>query len=231
MGYVERLLAPGETVLLRTRRHWIVLARWAGAALLLVVLGLAMATLSGLTLGGWPQGAGIGVWAGLGLAAIGAIAALPTWMRWSSERYLVTDRRVIQVEGVLRKQALDSSLSKVNDVRIKQGLLGRLLGYGTLEIITASESAVNRLDDLPRPIEFKKAMMAGGEAPRMDAPAAPPAAPAARPPAVSAEPAVERRDAHRSAADRLADLEELRRRGLVSDAEYAAKREEIVRSL
>ena len=35
----------------------------------------------------------------------------------------------------------------------------------------------------------------------------------------------------RPAAERIAELEELRRRGLLSDAEYADKRAEILRSL
>jgi uncharacterized membrane protein YdbT with pleckstrin-like domain len=233
MGYVDELLAPGETVLLRTRRHWIVLARWAGAALVLVVLGLTMAALFGFTLGGWPQGAGVGVWAGLALAAVGALAALPGWLRWFTERYLVTDRRVIQVEGVLRKQALDSGLSKVNDVRLTQGALARLLGYGTLEIITASESGINRLDDLPHPMDFKKAMMAGAQgAHGLNRLAdGEPATTTAAPTAGTSEVVVESRAAPRPAAERLAELEEVRRKGLVSEREYAAKREEIVRSL
>lgn len=230
MGYVEGLLAPGETVLVRTRRHWIVLVRWAGAALALVLLGLLMAGLFGATLGGWAAG-GVGVWAGLALAAVGVAAALPGWLRWANELYLVTDRRVIQVEGVLRKHALDSGLAKVNDVRLMQGALARLLGYGTLEINTASESGINRLDDLPRPVEFKKAMMAG-----VDGLAAAPAravgaagaAPSYAPVAARPEPAAA---PGRSAADRMDELEELRRRGLLDDAEYAAKREEILRSL
>jgi uncharacterized membrane protein YdbT with pleckstrin-like domain len=112
---------------------------------------------------GW-QGSSIGAWIGVGLLAVGALVALPAILRWVTEVYLVTDRRVIRVEGVLRKQVLDSGLAKVNDVRLTQTVPGRLLGYGTLEIITASESGINRLEFLPRPMEFKKAMMAATEA-------------------------------------------------------------------
>ena len=51
-----------------------------------------------------------------------------------------------------------------NDVRLTQSIPGRMLGYGTLEIITASESGINRLEYLPRPMDFKKAMMAAAQA-------------------------------------------------------------------
>ena len=160
MSYVDRLLAPGEAVLHRTLRHWIVLMRWIGSAVVLAVLGLVMASIYGLAT--W-QGAGIGAWIGLGLLLIAVLVALPGYLRWASEVYLVTDRRVIRVEGVLKKQVLDSGLAKVNDVRLTQTVAGRMLGYGTLEIITASESGINRLEYLPRPMEFKKAMMAAAE--------------------------------------------------------------------
>lgn len=226
MSYVDRLLAPGEAVIHRTLRHWVVLLRWIGSALVLAVLGAVMASVYGF--GGW-AGAGIGAWIGVALVVVALIVALPALLRWVTEVYLVTDRRVIRVAGVVRKQALDSGLAKVNDVRLTQTISGRMLGYGTLEIITASESGINRLEYLPRPMAFKKAMMAaaaalGGGAPTVDA-------------STGAADAIARRvdddeaGAARSSADRLADLEEMRRRGLITDEEYRAKREAILSGL
>lgn len=227
MSYVDRLLAPGEAVMHRTLRHWVVLLRWIGSAIVLAVLGAVMASIYGF--GGW-AGAGIGAWIGVALIVVAIVVALPAFVRWVTEVYLVTDRRVIRVAGVLRKQALDSGLAKVNDVRLTQTILGRMLGYGTLEIITASESGINRLEYLPRPMAFKKAMMAataaaqGGGAAAVDASTGAARATAAR---VDDD---ETAAAH-SPADRLADLEEMRRRGLITDEEYRAKREEILRVL
>jgi uncharacterized membrane protein YdbT with pleckstrin-like domain len=220
MSYVDRLLAPGETVLHRTLRHWVVLMRWIGGAVVLAVLGLVMASVYGFA--AW-QGAGIGAWIGVALLAIAVLVALPAILRWSTEVYLVTDRRVIRVAGVLNKQALDSGLAKINDVRLTQTVPGRMLGYGTLEIITASDSGINRLEYLPRPMEFKKAMMTAaassgaGVAGIAGAAAAPAPAPA--------------QSARRSPADRLADLDEMKRRGLLGDDEYRAKREAILAEL
>lgn len=223
MSYVDRLLAPGETVLHRTLRHWVVLMRWIGSAVVLAVLGLVMASIYGLA--GW-QGAGIGAWIGLGLLAIAVLVALPGYLRWAAEVYLVTDRRVIRVEGVLRKQALDSGLAKVNDVRLTQTVPGRMLGYGTLEIITASDSGINRLEYLPRPMAFKKAMMAAAAAIGGASAVAPTTAAAM--PSAAASPSASPR---RSPADRLADLDELHRRGMLSDDEYRAKRDAILGDL
>lgn len=206
MSYIDRLLAPGERVVVRTRRHAVVLLRNVGAALFLTLAGLFLAVYIG-GVGRFPEPARVWSWGGVGIAAIGLLLALPAWLRWRSEEYLVTDRRVIQLEGVLAKRTLDSSLDKVNDVRLTQSLAGRLFGFGTIEILTASEVGVNRLDQVPRALEFKRAMMsARGGAPIA---AAVPAAPA-------------------STASRLAELEEIKRRGLISEEEYRAKRSSIL---
>ncbi len=39
---------------------------------------------------------------------------------WWNEKYIVTNRRVIQIEGILDKHVIDSSLEKVNDVVLVQ---------------------------------------------------------------------------------------------------------------
>jgi uncharacterized membrane protein YdbT with pleckstrin-like domain len=81
------------------------------------------------------------------------------WLRWSREQYFVTNRRVIQIEGVLHKNVFDSSLEKVNDVVLRQTLLGRLFNYGEIEIVTGSDAGINVLDRISHPLEFKKAML------------------------------------------------------------------------
>jgi len=45
---------------------------------------------------------------------------------------------------VLDKRSGDSSLDKINDAVLKQGLLARMLHYGDLEILTANEEAIDR---------------------------------------------------------------------------------------
>jgi uncharacterized membrane protein YdbT with pleckstrin-like domain len=213
MAYLDALLAPGEVVVVRERQHWIALLRRIAGAALLAILAIAMTTLYGL--GGWPT-SGVGAWVGAGLLVLAFLLALPATMRWWNEQYLVTDRRVLRVEGVFRKQALDSGLAKINDVHVEQSFLGRLLGFGSLEILTASDATINRLDLLPRPLAFKRALMTAAHqgATARAAGGAPAAASPSRP-----------------AADRLAELDEMRRRGLISDAEYEAKRAEILSAL
>jgi len=215
MSYLDALLAPGEVIVVRERQHWIALVRRIAGAVLLGILAIAMTTLYGL--GGWPT-SGLGAWVGGGLLVLALLLALPATLRWWNEQYVVTDRRVLRVEGIARKQALDSGLAKINDVRVEQSFVGRLLGFGSLEILTASDASINRLELLPRPLAFKRALMTAAHQGASAAARATGGAPGAASPA-------------RPAGERLAELEEMRRRGLISDAEYQAKRAEILAAL
>jgi uncharacterized membrane protein YdbT with pleckstrin-like domain len=72
---------------------------------------------------------------------------------------VVTNRRLIQVFGVFNKNVTDSSLEKVNDVKMDQSFFGRIFGYGDIEILTASELGVNRFTMIGNPVRFKTAML------------------------------------------------------------------------
>jgi uncharacterized membrane protein YdbT with pleckstrin-like domain len=77
----------------------------------------------------------------------------------ASRQYIVTNWRVIQISGVFSKEVTDSSLEKVNDVKLEQSLGGRLLDYGDLEILTASELGVNQFSQVGQPVRLKTAML------------------------------------------------------------------------
>ncbi len=76
------------------------------------------------------------------------ILAIP-WLvyRLLKWRSVVTDRRVIVKRGILGLDYEDASLTKINNVFLKQGVLGRLLGYGTrpgCRLSTSKASEIQR---------------------------------------------------------------------------------------
>ena len=52
---------------------------------------------------------------------------------------MITNRRLLKVTGILNKRSGDSSLEKINDAILSQTVLGRMLNFGDLEILTAAE--------------------------------------------------------------------------------------------
>ena len=65
-----------------------------------------------------------------------------TILQYINLEYVVTNRRVIEVSGVLNKRTTDSSLEKINDAVLTQSIFGRIFGFGDLDILTASESGI-----------------------------------------------------------------------------------------
>jgi len=152
---------------------------------------------------------------------------------------------VLQAEGVINKRVVDSSLEKINDAILSESIVGRMFGFGDLEILTASESGISLLRLLPHPDAFKRAMMdakhdlemelsgarplpspamraAGPTMNPVPAPSAtPPASPPSPPNAMSSD------DVTRT----LASLADLRDRGAISPDEYEAKKAELLRRL
>ena len=210
MSYLDDLLANGEVVLFSSRQHWFVLfARLLAELLFLAILGVT-AFLSARYL--QPNGQYV-LWVAGGVAIIVLLSGLHDVLRWSNEQYIVTDRRVIQLEGVLSKNTLDSSLEKINDVQLQQSLFGRMFDYGTIEILTASEEAVNRMHAIARPIEFKRAMQEAKG--RYDGYLDHGPARAYQPGATDVQGVLEQ-------------LASLRDRGILSDAEFEAKKRDLL---
>ncbi|PWH20368.1 MAG: hypothetical protein DDG58_02830 [Ardenticatenia bacterium] len=153
MRYEEKLLASGEYIVFTTRQHWIVL--WYHALInLLPMFVLAGGVVFLATLSTFPP---------ILLALVVLLLPLGRFifmfLRWWNEQYIITNRRVIQTEGIITKRVIDSSLEKVNDVALIQSIWGRLLNYGDIEIMTASEMGVNRMQRIRDPLGFKTAML------------------------------------------------------------------------
>jgi uncharacterized membrane protein YdbT with pleckstrin-like domain len=117
MGYVDSNLNPGESVVYRTSLHWIIYLM----PVILVGFGATLAF-------GQP-------WPGLTLLAAGLMLVLASWIRQISSEFAVTTSRVIVKTGWLSRRTIEINLSRVESIQVDQGLLGRMLNYGTILVI------------------------------------------------------------------------------------------------
>jgi len=149
--YLEGLMGANERILLETRQHWFVLFNKIFLEIILIVIIIAASLFAAAY---YP----IAI-AGMILVIVPLLGMLRDIVVWRNQAYLVTSRRVIQISGVLGKDVVDSSLEKVNDVKLSQSFFGRMFGYGDIEILTASELGVNLFHQIDHPVEFKTAML------------------------------------------------------------------------
>lgn len=158
MSYVDTMLAGGERILRRERQHWLVLL-W-GSRIALGAMGLAVALLVIRAVsdasGAFMDALGILTFV---LFAGGLAVLFWNVLRYRNEEYVITSRRIIHSEGVINKRATDSSLEKINDAILTESVFGRILGFGDLDVLTASESGIERLRMLRNAKAFKKAML------------------------------------------------------------------------
>ncbi len=153
--YLHRLLGEHEKLVLVDRQHWFILFQAVLAEILLAIFIVAAVFL--LTLVPFiPPGLNF---LGLILLIIPIVSFLHDFLLWNNRKYIVTNRRVIQIAGVFNKNVTDSSLDKVNDVKMSQSFWGRIFDFGDIEILTASEIGVNLFKTIGQPIRFKTAML------------------------------------------------------------------------
>ncbi len=213
--YLKSLLGENEQVLFVTHQHWFVLFGEIISECLLmaaVIVGISLI---------WV------LWVPNPLMALGylllilpVISLIRDILIWSNRQYVVTNRRVIQLSGIFSKNVTDSSLEKVNDVKMSQSFLGRMFNYGDIEIMTASELGVNKLTRLNRPILYKttmlnaKAKLESGQTNGF--PTRPPASPST---------------SGISPVDLLNQLEVLRQHGVLTETEFQEKKAALLKRI
>ncbi len=156
--YADRLLADGEHVALRTRQHWLAPIIDGRVAWAILIASIVLLLLTSQIRE--PQIArDLFGWVSLALLIVGLVWVGFVLVAWYSQDYMVTSRRVLKVEGILNKRSADSSLEKINDAVLAQSILGRMLGFGDLDILTANEESVDRYRLLANATFFKRTML------------------------------------------------------------------------
>jgi uncharacterized membrane protein YdbT with pleckstrin-like domain len=207
-SYIENLLGDQERIIHVTRQHWSMLVKSIVLEILLIFIIIAIAIVTTFFFSQY-------TWLIAITGAVVLLIPLATMIRdvldWSNRRYIVTNRRVIQISGVFSKDVTDSSLEKVNDVKLDQSFLGRLFNYGDIEILTASELGANLFKRIGEPIRFKTAMInakeqleRGGESGFKEAVNLP---------------------------EMIAELDQLRKKGILTEEEFQNKKAELLKKI
>lgn len=78
---------------------------------------------------------------------------------WYNDLYILTNVRLISLSGIITKKVTSVSLSKMTDARYSRTIPGRILGYGLLDLETAGQKDLDKIDFLPDPDNFYRAAM------------------------------------------------------------------------
>lgn len=145
MSYVDSQLLTGETVVYRAHLHKLIFAwpaTFAAVAIALLVTGFALPS---------PI-----LWqVSIALLVIAAGANLWTWIHFTTSEFAVTNKRVIMKVGWVRRRSMETLLAKVESIGVDQGLMGRMLDFGTISVHGTGGTS----EAFPRigaPLEFRR---------------------------------------------------------------------------
>ena len=141
MAYPAKLLAPGESIVYELKPHW--------RGLIVPFLAFLIEVFVFTSLYLWRDY----TWFRWTLVVVFAVVAvwgsLIPLLRWMTTQYVFTDRRIITRQGLLTKQGRDMPLAKTNNVSFSQGILGRMLNFGNLDIDSANADGSLIIRDVP----------------------------------------------------------------------------------
>ncbi len=145
MAISEKLLNPGEKLIISTRQH--------PKALFVPILALVFFLAVGVVL---QVLVGDGDEAKWGARAVWVVCALGIlWFTvrpffiWLTTVHGITDRRLITRRGIITRKGHDIPLARISDVQMEVNLIDRPFGCGTLVIADASTFGEVRLNDIP----------------------------------------------------------------------------------
>jgi uncharacterized membrane protein YdbT with pleckstrin-like domain len=164
MGYVDRNLVPGETLLYRTRHHWLVLLGPLIGGSSLLVPGIALLAeaintrgTTGLVVGSSTISPEVMAIAGAVLVVAAVITFSYGVAKRNATEMAVTNRRVLIKTGIGSRRTLDLMLSRVESIGVEESAVGRMLGYGSV-VVRGTGGTPEPFVMIAHPQEFRRAV-------------------------------------------------------------------------
>ncbi|MGC1579753.1 MAG: PH domain-containing protein [Beijerinckiaceae bacterium] len=151
MSYIEQSLGEGEVVRHVAHKHWVIFV----VPVFQLLVGLVLVGIGYKISDLW-------VWLGwlmrvLGLIVVvfGALHLLGAWLTRVTTELAVTNRKVIGKWGLISRRTIEQRLDKVDSIEVEQTILGRILGYGTVEV-RGSGVTMTPLRMIADPLTFRR---------------------------------------------------------------------------
>jgi uncharacterized membrane protein YdbT with pleckstrin-like domain len=140
MGYIDDNLMSGEQVVYRTKLHWVIFL-WP-----IICAVIAFMFFAGE--GGTAAARGF-------FLLVAIIWGISSFISFKTSEFGITNKRVLIKVGFIRRNSLETLLTKVEGIQVNQGILGRILNYGTI-IVKGTGGTSNPFHKIDAPLEFRK---------------------------------------------------------------------------
>lgn len=141
MGYIDDNLMKGERIIYRSKLHWVIFI--LPALFFLIALPWMFSGDRALT----PVGTFF--------ILIGMVTGVIAFIVYKTSEFGITNKRVIVKVGFISRNSLEVLLSKIEGIQVNQGILGRLLDYGSITI-SGTGGTKDPFHRIEAPLEFRK---------------------------------------------------------------------------
>lgn len=207
MPFPRKLLNEREDVVLDLHPHW-----WFFAPPLLALI-------AAIAVGGLALAASDAAWVQIpaGLLILGFLVWFGIrYSRWITTNFVVTTDRLIYRHGVLAKHGIEIPLDRVNTVFFRQSIFERIVRSGDLVIESASETGRQAFSNVRNPSAVQNEIyrqIEANENRKFDR---------------VGESVANIDDREPSIPAQIRELDELRKQGLLSEEEFAAKKQQLL---
>lgn len=151
MGYVERNMISGETVVYRGRLHWIVMLWPLMIAVVLAVAGVASILVSRNNQESYAR---FILWFGTSCLVLAAVSFIAGILHRGASEFAVTNKRVILKAGLVHTRTQEMFLNKIESVGVDQTVWGRMLGFGSIAV-HGTGGSFEPFHNISRPLDFR----------------------------------------------------------------------------
>ena len=202
MAFPKKYLNDGEEIIIDLRPHWFFLFGPSAALIGALALGIWVASTSDP-----PEWL---VFPVAGLAVVALLFFLVRLAQWITTDFVLTTDRLIYRKGIVSRTGREIPLERINDVSFNQSLFQRMLRAGDLLVESGGERGQSSFGHFADPQGIQNEIHRAIEAA------------AAR----DADRMAGRREL--SPLEQLEKLEELRQRGVISQAEFDIKKQKLL---
>jgi uncharacterized membrane protein YdbT with pleckstrin-like domain len=136
---------PTEEILVDIRPHWVYLTAPLLTSLVVVAIGITLDVAVPHTSVAlhWVEGA---------VVAVPCAWLAVRMVRWRRSWLLLTSYRIVDQWGAARGNQIDIPLDSVDRVVVDQGMVRRLFGTGSIDVLVRGEGVLHRIEDVRRPV-------------------------------------------------------------------------------
>lgn len=198
MPFPRKLLNEGEDIVLDLHPHWWFFVKPAVVLAASIVGAVALREVDAARI------------ALIVVIVVSALWLVVVYAKWTTTNVVVTTDRLIHRVGVLSKRGKEIPLERVNDIAVNQTFFERLIGSGDVTIESGGERGQQIFMDIPKPFLVQNVIYTEMER-------------------------AKERDATRvvgarelSIPEQLDKLDGLRQRGVITQAEFDAKKAQLL---